>query len=294
MEASGARTSVTRPASKRSRRRGLHVGEVAREAVGGEDDLGAGLVQRVEGVEELLLRADLGLEELDVVDEQDVDAAVGGLEGVGVAAVDGADEVVGEGLGRGVADGRAAAVGRDVVPDRVQEVRLAEAGRAADEERVVGDAGHLGDREGGGVREAVGVADDELLEGLARVEAGREGARRSCGGAPSRTAMPARAWPVRWSPCGSAGGPATRRSAAVAHDRSGARRRRGEGSRPGVPRAPASSGATRSTWTSGPSTAAEHTWSSRPKRSAIQRRVSSDASISSAPLSSRAVSGSSH
>ena len=94
---------------------GLHVAEVAREAVGGEDDLGAGLVQRVEGVEELLLRADLGLEELDVVDEQDVDAAVGGLEGVGVAAVDGADEVVGEGLGGGVADGRAAAVGRDVV-----------------------------------------------------------------------------------------------------------------------------------------------------------------------------------
>ena len=37
-----------------------------------------------------------------------------------------------------------------------------------------------------------------------------------------------------------------------------------------------------------------HACSSRPKRFAIQRRVSSGASISSAPFSSRAVSGSSH
>ena len=43
-------------------------------------------------------------EELDVVDEQDVDAAVGGLEGVDAAAVERADEVVGERLDRRVAD----------------------------------------------------------------------------------------------------------------------------------------------------------------------------------------------
>ena len=47
------------------------------EAVGGEHELRAGLVQRVEGVEELLLGLGLALEELDVVDEQDVDVAVG-------------------------------------------------------------------------------------------------------------------------------------------------------------------------------------------------------------------------
>ena len=51
--------------------------EVARRAVGGQHELGAGLVQRVEGVEELLLGLGLALQELDVVDEQDVDAAVG-------------------------------------------------------------------------------------------------------------------------------------------------------------------------------------------------------------------------
>ena len=51
--------------------------EVARQAVGREHELGAGVVQRVERVEELLLGPDLALEELDVVDEQDVGAAVG-------------------------------------------------------------------------------------------------------------------------------------------------------------------------------------------------------------------------
>ena len=47
--------------------------QVAREAVGGEHDLAAAVVERVERVEELLLGARLALEELDVVDEQDVD-----------------------------------------------------------------------------------------------------------------------------------------------------------------------------------------------------------------------------
>ena len=120
---------------------------VAREPVGGQHELAAGLVQRVEGVEELLLGLRLALQELDVVDEQHVDAAVGGLEGLHAAALDRADEVIGEGLDRRVADGDPAAVLGDVVRDRMQQVGLAEAGRAADEERVVGQARHLGDGE---------------------------------------------------------------------------------------------------------------------------------------------------
>ena len=141
-------------------------------------------------MEELLLRARLGLEELHVVDEQDVDAAVGGLEGVDVRAVERAEEVVREGLGGRVADGRAAAVGGDVVRDRVQEVRLAEPGRPADEERVVGEAGQLGDGERGGVGEPVGVADDELLERVARVE-GSAGPGRARALAGARSPWPA-------------------------------------------------------------------------------------------------------
>ena len=53
----------------------LEVVEVAGEAVARDHELAAGVVERVEGVEELLLAARLALEELDVVDQQHVDAA---------------------------------------------------------------------------------------------------------------------------------------------------------------------------------------------------------------------------
>jgi hypothetical protein len=52
------------------------------------------------------------------------------------------------------------------VADRVQQVGLAEPGLAVDEQRVVGLGRRLGDRDGRGVREAVGGADDEGLEGV--------------------------------------------------------------------------------------------------------------------------------
>ena len=54
--------------------------EVARQAVGGQDELGAAFVEGVEGVEELLLGTGLALQELDVVDQQDVRGAVRILE----------------------------------------------------------------------------------------------------------------------------------------------------------------------------------------------------------------------
>src|SRR3712207_7099977 len=55
---------------------------------------------------ELLLRAGLGLQELDVVDEQDVRPAEAPLERVDVAGADRRDELVREALGGGVADGQ--------------------------------------------------------------------------------------------------------------------------------------------------------------------------------------------
>jgi len=48
----------------------LELGDLLRGGIGGDDDLLAGLVEVVEGVEELLLRALLAGDELDVVDEQ--------------------------------------------------------------------------------------------------------------------------------------------------------------------------------------------------------------------------------
>ena len=54
---------------------GLEAGDLLRRPVGGEDDLLAGLVERVEGVEELFLGRFLPFEEVHVVDEEEVDVA---------------------------------------------------------------------------------------------------------------------------------------------------------------------------------------------------------------------------
>ena len=70
--------------------------ELAGDAIGGEDELAAALIESVEGVEELLLGVLLALEELDVVDEQHVDVPVAALEALGAGRAQGADELVGE------------------------------------------------------------------------------------------------------------------------------------------------------------------------------------------------------
>src|SRR3954451_20380596 len=126
-------------------------------------------------MEELLLRALLVGEELDVVDQDHVGPAERIAEGRRAAVADRLDEGAGELLDRRVADAQAHAEAAHVVADRVEEVRLAEARRAMKEERVVGLSRHLGRGQRGRVGEAVPVADHELLEGVLGVEAGLGG-----------------------------------------------------------------------------------------------------------------------
>src|SRR5207248_5694292 len=73
--------------------------DLRRELVGGDEDLLAGLVQRVEGVEELLHRLLLVAEELDVVQQEDVALlAVARAELGHAVLLEGVDEDVGEEL----------------------------------------------------------------------------------------------------------------------------------------------------------------------------------------------------
>ena len=123
--------------------------------VGRDHDLLVRVVQGVERVEELLHRLFLALQELDVVDEEHVDLAVAALERAGLALADRVDEVVGELLGVHVAHPHARVEVLRVVADRVQQVRLAQAGVAVDEQRVVRLGRRLGDRDRGRVREPV-------------------------------------------------------------------------------------------------------------------------------------------
>jgi hypothetical protein len=71
--------------------------------------------------------------------------------------------------------------------DRLHQVRLAEAGPAVDEQRVVRLRGSFGDRERGRMREPVRGTDDEQIEDVLRVQPRLESAwdsfcreRRGC------------------------------------------------------------------------------------------------------------------
>ena len=146
-------------------------GEVTRRHIARDHDLLVVVVQGVERVEERLLRLGLALQELDVVDHQDVDIAIAGLERRTAVVGDRVDEVVGELFARDVAHPDAGEQVDRVIADRVQQVGLAEARVAVDEQRVVGLGGGLGDGDRRRVREPVGLADDEVVEGVLRVQA---------------------------------------------------------------------------------------------------------------------------
>ena len=144
--------------------------DLPRRAIGGDDDLRAALVQRVERVEELLLDPLLAFEELDVVDEEHVEVAVPALEALDSLVPQRVDEVVHERLARHVAHRQPARVLADVVADRLEQVSLPEPGAAVDEERVVCLRRRLGDCERGRVREPIRGSDHEEIEGVLRIE----------------------------------------------------------------------------------------------------------------------------
>ncbi len=73
-----------------------------RRAVAADDDLLLRVVERVEGVEELGLRAFLAGEELDIVDEQHVDVAIALAEVEHALVAHRVDHLVHEALGRDV------------------------------------------------------------------------------------------------------------------------------------------------------------------------------------------------
>ena len=165
--------SAIRPHSKRLRSRSSSVGMFRGERVGGEDDLLLARVERVEGVEELLLRPLLVGQELHVVDQQHVDRAVALAEVRHAVEADRVDQLVDELLGGQVEHPQLRPGAQDLMADGVQQVGLAEAHAAVEEERVVALRRVLGDGLGGGVGELVGLAHDERAEQVLRVEVGR-------------------------------------------------------------------------------------------------------------------------
>lgn len=98
-------------------------------------------MQRVEGVEELFLDTFLALDELNVIDKQHVDVAIAALKGHLAVVAQRVDEVVGEFLGGDVLDPHPREQALRVIAGGVQQVGLAEAGFAPDEEGLYARAG---------------------------------------------------------------------------------------------------------------------------------------------------------
>ena len=104
--------------------------------VGGENDLALGLIQRVEGMEHLLLGGSPSGHELHVIHEEDVGGAVLVPELLVASLPNGLDQLVGEGIPFYVDHRQAGFVLMDRVGDGVEQVGLAQTGLPVDVEGV--------------------------------------------------------------------------------------------------------------------------------------------------------------
>jgi len=68
-------------------------------------------------------------------------------------------------------------VAQHVLPDRVHQVRFSQPHTAVDEKGVIGPRRRLGDCTAGGMRKLIRRADDEGVEGVPGIQAGRAGQR---------------------------------------------------------------------------------------------------------------------
>ncbi len=148
----------------------LEVLDFTGRPVASEHELFVGFVQRVEGVEKFLLNALLAGEELNVINQQHIGLPIFFAELHQLIFLNGGDVFVGKFLGGNIRNlGRL--LGADhVLANSVQQVRLAKAGAAVEEERIVRFARLLRHRHRGGVGEAVVVAHHKRFKRVARVK----------------------------------------------------------------------------------------------------------------------------
>ena len=145
--------------------------------VRGDDDAFVGIMQGIEGMEELVQGSFLAAQELDVVDQEDIHLPIASVE-LGDLPVplggilEGVNELVGEFLGVDVSHPERRILDQGVIPDGIEQVGLAQARTAVNTERVEILPGSFGHGQGDGSRETVGVAGDEGVKGRVLVEMG--------------------------------------------------------------------------------------------------------------------------
>lgn len=111
---------------------------LTRRAIAGNDDLLLSVIESVERVEELLLRALFAGHKLDIVHQQDVDRSILVAERRCLIEADRIDQLIHEAFARDICDTHVRRSLLYRVPDRVHKMRLTEAHAAVYEQRVVG------------------------------------------------------------------------------------------------------------------------------------------------------------
>ena len=143
--------------------------DLFRIAIRGEDYLLVAFEQGVEGMEELLLGALLVGEELDVIDEQGIDAAVVTLELFNGVVLQRFHHVLHEPLGVHIDDFRIFFALLDGIANGVQQVGFTQTGTAIEEQRVVSATRIVRHLTGRRTGQLVGLTLDEILEGIVHV-----------------------------------------------------------------------------------------------------------------------------
>ena len=145
--------------------------DLLRGPVGGQDDLLAVLMQRLKGVEELLLCALLAADKLDIVHQQHICRPVLVVELVGGVVADRLDDLIGELLPFDVDAVVIRVVFLDLVHDGQHQMGFAQPGPAVDEQRVVRLGGVGRHRLSRRMGKLVGVAHDKGGKGVLIVAA---------------------------------------------------------------------------------------------------------------------------
>ncbi len=135
-------------------------------------------------MEELLLHTLLARQEMNVVNQKQVDAAVLLPEFDKGLVLEPLDIFIREGF-RGEVGNPRIGVPKHVMADRLHEMSLPQSRATVDEKRVVGAGGGLRHGKRGGMAEIIGGADHEIIKGEFRIE-NRVRSRARRGGTPGR------------------------------------------------------------------------------------------------------------
>ncbi len=137
-----------------------------------DDNLLLRVIQGIKRVEELSLGPFLAGNELDVVNQQHIHAAIPLAELQNPVVPQRIDHFVHEALRRHVGEFQPAVMPQHVVANRVHQVCFAQTHPAIDEQRVVRARGGLGHGPARRIGKLVGGADDEGVKRVARTQAG--------------------------------------------------------------------------------------------------------------------------